>query len=298
MTSAEFEEKTFEVAANNEFALLSGGYNCPVCGNHHCHFCGAMAPPAAVDMWAPGQVLEGDLGFDVLIQLDRDAPDLEAMIGAAIPAGMNWKRHFGSPAGAGAAPQWASLFIQYKRPDWLVRRRGKFLDLFPAGPYFRFDLDADQHTSLVGLRNAANAQALVLFAAPRFHTNADMLHYRQNRLVLERTAFIDVGDSTGHAHGAYNETTAFLCSEPAEVRLQSLPGILAAVRRMDLIQPVSDPRGALREHIRRIAAAITDASDGQMEPNDRDEALQGRVESILRFTAQARATWLLAAVYE
>ncbi len=220
---AEFEEKTFEVAANNEFALLGAGYACPVCGARHCVQCGTDHPVPTVDIWAPGQVLEGVLGFDVLVQLDGDHGALDRLLGVAVPPGMHWKKHFGSPVGAGAAPDWASLFIQYKRPERLLRRRGKFLDLF-AGPYFRFDLDANQHISLARLRTAAHGQAVVCYASPRFHTNADLLHYRQNRLVLETTAFIEVEDNDDHDFGAYDDNAAFLCSDPVEAIAHSLPG--------------------------------------------------------------------------
>jgi hypothetical protein len=293
---AEFEEKTFEIAANHELALLGGRYTCPACGAHHCPWCGAGHRPAAVDIWAPGQVLEGVLGFDVLVDLQGDATTLEALLGVAIPPGMHWKQHFGSPPGAGAAPDWASLFLQYKRPSRLQRRRGEFLKLF-AGPYFRFDLDTDQHQALAGLRAAAQGQALVCYAAPRFHTNADMLHYRQNRLVLERTAFIEADDDDKHDYGAYDENSAFLCSEPHEPTAHSLPGFLGAVRQLDL--PSADTlQSALRAHLGVIASAVREVrgeAAGDIQNSD-ERRLETDVRSILTFAAGNETAWLLAAV--
>lgn len=292
---AEFEEKVFETAANNEFALLGAGYTCPGCGSHHCPFCGFGHPAPAVDIWAPGQVLEAVLGFDVLVNLQGDTTDLEALFGVAMPPGMNWKQHFGNPVGAGAAPDWASLFIQYKRPDRLLRRRGEFLRLF-AGPFFRFDLDADQHGALADLRTASAGQALVCYAAPRFHTNADMLHYRQNRLVLERTAFIEADDDDDHEYGAYDEATAFLCSEPREVALRGLPGLLAALRRLDL--PATDTsQGALRAHLGLIASGLRETLGEPSGVQHIDESeLAADVRSILRFAASNDTAWFLAAI--
>jgi hypothetical protein len=295
IVKAEFEEKTFEVAANNEFSLLGAGYTCPGCGTHHCVLCGMAHPAAAVDIWAPGQVLEGVLGFDVLVQLDGNANDVAALVGVTVPAGMHWKQHFGDPVGAGSAPDWASLFIQYKRPDRLVRRRGEFLQLF-TGPYFRFDLDPHQHASLAGLRAAANGQAVVCYASPRFHTNADLLHYRQSRLVLERTAFIEASDDDDHTYGAYDETTAFLCSEPARAVAHSLPSLLAVIRRLDL--PHSNTSvAALQAHLDVIAAAIDavrGVTVGLQEPDARE--LESQVHSVLSFAVENEAVWLLAAV--
>lgn len=148
----DFEEKTFEVAANHELGQLT----------------------PTIDFWAPGQVLEGVLGFDVMAELSGDLAEVNQLLGVAIPPGLFWKPYFGSPPGAGSAPDWASLFLQYKRPERMVRRRGKFLDLFP-GKYYRFDLNPDQHEALVGFRQASVGHALVCYAAPRFHTNDDMM---------------------------------------------------------------------------------------------------------------------------
>jgi hypothetical protein len=265
---ADFEEKSFEVAANFELGLLG----------------------SAVDFWAPGQVLEGVLGFDFMVQLEGNVDEVNDLIGAAIPAGLFWKQYFGNPASADSAPDWASLFLQYKRPDRMLRRRGKFLGLF-QGEYYRFDLDRDQHASLVGFREASQNQAFVCYAAPRFHTSDDLKFYRQHRLVLERTAFIEVGLVEDHEYGAYDEIEAFLCSEPEEVLLLGLPGLIGALRRTDRVQDDS-VGGALLRHLRTLADAATvpaDAGTEQREPLD----LRTIVRSILRFAWANDATWLI-----
>lgn len=288
---AEFEEKTFEVAANNEFGLLGAPYACPRCSSSHCMVCGLAYPPAMIDIWAPGQVLEGVLGFDVLVDIHGDVPEIAELLGVAFPAGMQWKQHFGFPPRAGAAPDWASLFLQYKRPEYFLRRRGKLHKLFP-GPYFRFDLLTSQHSRLVRLRAAANEQALVYYAAPRFHTNADMQFYRQSRLVLARTAFIEAGGNEDHEYGAYDEDLAFLCSEPIPTRMYELQGMLAALRRLDL--PIAEtPSEGFRRHLDAIANAVSrrSAAERQEEQN-----LEEQVRSILTFAARERLVWLLASV--
>ncbi|MDO8392477.1 MAG: hypothetical protein Q7V57_18540 [Actinomycetota bacterium] len=289
-----FEEKSFETAANYEFAQLGGAGGCPACGLRYCAFCGWLSAGATIDIWSPGQVLEGALGFDVLVDVQGDASRIGALIGAAIPPGMYWQPMYGHHPGVTSAPSWASLFIQYKRPDWVTRRRGKFLKLFP-GPFHRFALDANQHAALIRLRSAAAGQALALYASPRFHTNTDLAFHRSRRLVLERTAFIDVGTTPGHQHGAYDESIARLCSEPEEVSALGLPALLAAVRRLDL--PTWDSVGdGLRAHLEMIALAVEPPTQDRDTPSSVDRPVEFRIESILSFVAQNNLTWLLCAV--
>jgi hypothetical protein len=300
---AQFEEKTYEVAANNEFALLGAGSSCPRCGPLACPACRARPPTSVVDVWAPGQVLESQLGFDVLVDLGGDPAEINRLLNVAVPPGMSWKSHFGTPPGVGSAPAWASLFVQYKRPDWLERRHGKFLDLFD-GPYFRFGLDPDQHVVLNDLRDEARQQALVMYASPRFHTHDDLSFHRRNRLVLERTAFIALDGSKDHKHGAYDEAVAFLCSEPMQVGVTGLPGLLAATRRLEL------PRGdsaadSFRDHLRFLSGALSRAdrrrldssvaNSGSLDAASQFE-LNSAVRSILQFVGRNQLVWLVCSV--
>lgn len=289
----DFEEKTFEVAANTELALLGAGLSCPGCGGHHCVFCGEQHQVPAVDLWAPGQVLEGVLGFDVLVDLDGEASDLQALLGVAIPAGMNWKSHFGGVTGVGSAPKWASIFIQYKRSDWVTRRHGVFKTKF-SGPFHRFDVDPDQHALLAGLREAAAGEALVIYAAPRFHANDDMLHYRRNRLVLERTAFIEVESGADHHYGAYDETSAWLCSDPEAATGLSLPGLLSSIRRLDL-PAVDSSSEALRTHIATVAGA-TRFMERIDSIDDNEQGIASDIAAVLQFALRSDVRWVLAAV--
>ena len=287
---AEFEEKTFEVAANNEFQFLGATYTCPACGGTHCVYCGARHRAPTVDIWAPGQVIESVLGFDVLVDLQGNVEEIEALIGRALPTGMQWKPHFGNPAQVGSAPDWASLFLQYKRPERITRRRGKFTNLF-EGEYYRFDLDAEQHQTLATFAAATAGDAVVCYAAPRFYTNADMLWYRQQRLVLSRTVFIDTGADADHRYGAYDEHHAVLCSEPEQVRAVGLPGLIAAVRRLNRGAgdgPVPD----LSAHLTLLASGLRTQTSQDTTPSPTD--IGDIIRRILNFTDQHDLTWLIA----
>ncbi len=289
-----FEEKTYETAANYEFAQLNSPGGCPSCGLRYCAFCGWPTPSAAVDIWSPGQVLEAVLGFDVLVDIQGDSSRVSALIGAAIPPGMYWQPTFSQHSGVASAPSWASLFIQYKRPDWVTRRRGKFLKLFP-GPFHRFELNTKQHSALIQLQSAAAGQALALYASPRFHTNAELAVHRSRRLVLERTAFIGVGVTPGHKHGAYDEVSARLCSEPEEVEAFGLASLLAAVRRLD-IRYSESAREGLTAHLEAIARAVETVDQDQTAQPLADQSVARHIETILAFAAENNLAWLLCAV--
>ncbi len=275
----EFEEKSFEQAINGEFLLRGTGLPCFICGEAYCHIRMTPFPSPAVDVWAPGQVLEGVLGFDAVIEVIGDDPYLAELLGCALPAGAEWKQFFGTPAGVGAAPHWASLFVQYKRSDYLVRRRKKFLHLF-GGPYYRFDIESAQDEILLGLKSKAAGEALVRYAAPRFHLGTQLYSHRRDRSVLANTVFIEPkgvepGDDP-HRYGAFDDSKAVLCSEPIEVQFESGLSVLGGLREVGGDNRGQDEGARLRIHLELIGRAAVrplarldlDLDGRDLEPDD------------------------------
>ena len=152
MPRAEFHERQYELAANVELIAGRG------------------------EFFAPPTTAERQLGIDCALT-PGDAR-IWGLLGLPAPQG--------APVSAGTFPAWpsafppgaeppflASLFIQYKRPDYLTTRRAKeWVD--HNAPYFRMYLTPHQHQLLLDLEGTVGTDGVVLYAAPSFWTYDDM----------------------------------------------------------------------------------------------------------------------------
>ena len=120
------------------------------------------------------------------------------------------------------------LFVQFKRPDWLVSSRAGEYDNF-GGQYFRFPLRSgrfggiDQHQLLLDLEGRFPGQ--VLYMAGRFGTAAELSRAFDLGSVIEESLVIrpsDVGQLDDELHKvaySHDPTQDFLiCSDPKRLR--------------------------------------------------------------------------------
>lgn len=295
-TPAEFEEKTYETAANIEFDRLGDVCQWPQCGL--CHLF------RTVEVWSPGQALEEYVGFDSLVNVAAAHPRIADILGIAVPPGTDVHRHWPNRPAVESAPDWASLFLQYKRPTLLRRRHGVFKHLFD-GPYYRFDLRARQHESLCALRDSTIGEALVCYAAPRFHTNNAYRSAVKHSAVLDRSVFIE---ATGpdHTHGAYDDSATYLCSEPERADPLSLRILFERMAGRPNDRAELGWEEGFASHVRVLATAVRQAREGLEDwwpagnPTTSLPESQGLVEdmlAILDFAYEHNVTWLLNASY-
>ena len=121
-----------------------------------------------------------------------------------------------------------SLFIQFKRSHWMIKRSAKeYKAIKDVGgrlniPYYRFaimeSLLSDQHEMLLDLDNGAN---LVYYAAPRFHKDVEINHAWEANEVAQRSIFVaprTIGLIDDKLHSiAFDNSQAWFCSEPNKV---------------------------------------------------------------------------------
>jgi len=165
---AEFEEKEFEVPATVE--LASG--------------CGVVLPP--------GQVLEHLVGYDVAADPVANHR-IWRILSVPRPAGVRlvpdmWER--AAAPSASALPRIPlSLFVQYKRPEFLRGPRAAQRRHWNR-PYFRITRAASQHRVLLRLERRLGDAALVRYAAPAFWQRHELEVAHLRRSVLAQTGFV------------------------------------------------------------------------------------------------------------
>jgi len=210
---AEFEEKTYENLMNIAFA---------------CEF-------NAINIFAPGQILENDLGFDVMMNIKNQKffrkffylkkrrrfflhinyKNLKTKNNKLEQILKDSKVNF-------------NIFIQYKRSDYFTcrSRKGKCCSQWQR-PYYGYRLyintnnkEKSQHELLLNLYNEILNKALVVYAAPAFHTLKELFKYMNNyRELIKNSNFCDVGKLNNHRYvsfingGTYN----IACSKPEKI---------------------------------------------------------------------------------
>jgi hypothetical protein len=168
---AEFEEKQFEGAANTELARDRGR------------------------VFSPGQVEENILGYDVAAIPSEVVTELLFRIAGLrldAPVWLTpnwWLRCPHQPPGSALPSRYASLLVQYKRPELCFSPTEP---LFGAhgGAYFRISLAKGQHRTLVRLDEALNGEAQVRYAAPCTVSRKELEQWQIDASVLENTNFV------------------------------------------------------------------------------------------------------------
>jgi len=184
MALADFEEKTYEVAYDVE---LSAG--------------------AGPSPWAPGQVLEHLVGFDVAASPDASHV-LWRVLGAPRPKGLvllsdHWIGAPGRrPANKRLPRDPMSFMVQFKRPELIRSHAGKQWSLWRA-PYFRFKLDSNQQRTLKRLEINTAGDAMVRYAAPAFSTNQEMDIARISGRVISSSGHVSPATLSGHSVWTY-----------------------------------------------------------------------------------------------
>lgn len=197
MAIAEFEEKEIECSLNGQL------------GN------GSL-------LWAPGQVLEKLVGFDVAMWT------VNAVFWAA-------RGFVTPPQGAVIAQGWwpvpstmfnnrslppfnINLFLQYKRPEFLSRSSASEWTSWNR-TYFRFKLMNHQQKALDACAAALGPNGLVAYACPAFYLRADYWQHILNGTLLKNTHFAPAQYLSGHGRYTYIDTTTpgIAHSEPSHV---------------------------------------------------------------------------------
>ena len=182
---AEFEEKSYEIAACGEFMRGLGGQ--------------------IGHVFAPGQVLEARLGYDAAVSVSQRHP-IWNVLQVPRPAGVRllptyWRG--GKQPEAGRLPgALISLVVQFKRPEYLHAGTAAQWRYWRE-PYFRFARQTRQQRILRRLERAVGNDALVRYSAPAFWRWRDLEAAQLAGRVLEESGFVSPAALDRHSVWTY-----------------------------------------------------------------------------------------------
>jgi len=171
----------------------------------------------------PGQVLEGDLGFDT---------------SAFVPDKILWKRlnvlkrgksclkgtqlkNIATQLGKNVnkiPDMKANLFLQFKRPDYMTQENSKEWDSWNQ-KYFRYKISKNQHNLLTKIENSFQKLAIVLYSAPALKDINELFRSYRDNQIIKNSNFIKPSRLNGHHIVTYirSGTNSKALSEPEEI---------------------------------------------------------------------------------
>jgi hypothetical protein len=177
---AEFEEKTYEGTLYNQFER--GQRN----------------------LFTPGQVMEGAVGFDRGLFLSQVALwqtlGYKAPLHGAALAYYDWPITWGPARPRSQLPNFKlNLFLQTKRPEYYKRRPRSVVKLpGTRAPLWAFHTRGHQQKLLEVLAETTQGRAHVAYACAAFHTNAALFAHMKTRTIVENSTFPSVSRLSGH----------------------------------------------------------------------------------------------------
>lgn len=194
---AEFEEKDFEAPLYNELRF----------GSHR--------------IATPGQVFEGKFGIDAAIEAEN--PIFWDLFGYYdIPKGvvlndLRWGFMWRKLGKKRRLPTFnTNLLIQAKRPIPLSRASSQLKSYGFKSKHWRFEITEHQQEILEKVSHNLSRKALVIYAAPAFHTLDELYNHTEAQTVVENSSFVKVDRLRNHKHWSYHQagTSGIAHSEP------------------------------------------------------------------------------------
>jgi len=265
VVKATFHERQYELAVNIELIASSGKF------------------------FAPMQSVEETVGYDIALVPGYAAVWSQLGIGAP-PVGVQTPVAYDTPITPTLGGQTfaASLFVQYKRPERMVRRSAKEAQgrTQQGGvvPFFRVRLNDDQHDVLAELEKQVGADAVVRYAAPLFHRIEDLWVRQSTKGVFAASVFIAPSEAGAPPScWTYDDNgTPIFCSEPRRGESERSDDVLRAVvlaaigrgrpQTVVHLQALASQVGQIDLTTRRKRRRIDDRDDGGREREGPDEA--------------------------
>lgn len=210
----EFKEKPFETAFVGELRLRTNM------------------------LYAPDQCDENFLGFDAVAGVPWEfLPEFFPYV-----RHRKWRRfsglsanelsHVGQRLNCRLPPFKMNLFIQFKRPEYLVRRSAGEWAHWKQN-YFRCWIDANQQALLSRIASLANGRAASVYASPAFYKKDDFFKHMANNNIVESSNILSAPMLDGHSKYTYCEpgSRGIGHSEPKPIESESLESILSLDER-------------------------------------------------------------------
>ena len=244
MTPAEFEEPAYEAPLYNQ---LERG---------------------AANVYTPGRVLEQRLGFDRGIYVAEtsvwETLGYSSPLAGASLASYDWPPWWGPSLPRRNLPRFRlNLFLQAKRSFYYIHRPHA-LSKFPeySGPLWAFRTKEQQQRLLMLLASRTGRRAHVAYAAPVFHTNADLFRHTRLRSVVANSTFPSVRSLQDHEAWYYREPGATGVANPDPESIHEQP-LLARLEALADEAPTSEGSDlmAFDELARNVFEAVSEIAE-------------------------------------
>lgn len=180
--AAEFEEKEFENYFNRHLSVIDN------------------------QSWSPGQVLEGQIGFDgayfavseIFYHLGWTRRRWQEHRARGVALDTRWvEKIFDVADGCMPREYRFNFFAQHKRPTYVFGHNGGQMETW-GNPYYRFEVDEKQNNILCKLEGICGPSAVVSYCCPAFHTKNDL--WLANRLgaIIQKTNYAPPSRLKGH----------------------------------------------------------------------------------------------------
>lgn len=222
------------------------------------------------EYFVPSQREEKTAGYDIAVV--PTLPGAWSRLAAGLPG-------VGTGGPPGLAPA-TSLFIQYKRPDFISNRKGKQSPererrFRRHDPYYRIKLEKEQLAVLLELQDRFSGRASVCYTAGCFHTRPEFYSYKVAGSVADNSIFLPLNRVNGElvAMGLHpprvaedhfwtydpNGRLGLLCSEARPLEGLHWEELRQTLRQM----PETEP---LEQHVRAAVGALLDWRQESVEP--------------------------------
>ena len=251
MKPAEFEEKEYEIPLYHELA-------------------------ADPNIWSPGQVFEHQIGIDGAVYL-AELWLFSQHNFRSVPPGVslsryNWPGNWFPNRKKDRLPSYRlNLFMQVKRPEWSSRAGRVMKGFGKKGANWRFAIDQGQQQSLEVLANRLKERALVVYAAPVFHTHRDLFRHIRTSGLAGHSSFPSVYRLSGHQAWYYKcpGASGWANVAPEEIEEPSLKSRIDALTKNI---KKSEPE-AWAENLKTLSTDIIEALANEALPETSRRAM-------------------------
>jgi hypothetical protein len=204
---------------------------------------------ASLSLWTPGQVLEGNLGFDAALSV---ANTFWSMVDRPVVPGVELARYGLSPmdprlgrgtiAARDELPDFSlNLFLQVKRPHVYREPPQTLIDNGLNAPVWFFQVTPHQQVLLETLANHLGAGADVSYAAAAFTTKRELFALSREQKLVAKSSFPPAATLSGHERWAYDAGGAqgVGYSDPAPLRS---PSLIERITKLAAHHPPARPR--------------------------------------------------------
>ncbi|MGH7442071.1 MAG: hypothetical protein ACREKE_05290 [bacterium] len=180
------------------------------------------------NIWPTGQVFEHYIGIDYALLMEKEwlfnMHGFRRILPGAAPSRYRWPRRWFLRRTTDTLPSFRlNLFIQSKRSEWNPRASRILRDQGIQGLHWRFNIDEGQQKSLEKVWDKLKSRALVVYAAPAFHTHRDLRRYSRNGTLAEMSTFPSVHLLKGHQAWYYQQPGAVGVAHSKPERIEETP---------------------------------------------------------------------------